>query len=71
MASIELALILLYLCVLLIKSCDNAPEQCSSFGFGDSATGEHWHASKARWQPLRSTFTFGTKASSKGDTLWS
>ena len=53
MAMIELALVLIYVCVLLIKSCDmssvrtTGPEvdrlakaMCSSYGFGDTATGK-------------------------------
>jgi len=35
----HLALILLYLCVLAIKTCNLSPGVCSSFGFGDSAKG--------------------------------
>eukprot|EP00966_Prymnesium_polylepis_P325943 7381875-Prymnesium_polylepis.1 len=34
-----LALILLYTCVLVIKTCEQSPEACSSYGFGHSAKG--------------------------------
>ena len=49
MAFIEIVLILLYMCVLLIKSCDvptsgrldakTVRAMCSGFGFGDTASG--------------------------------
>ena len=39
MVSIELALILVYICVLLIKSCDMSPALCKTFGFGESPAG--------------------------------
>jgi hypothetical protein len=32
----ELSLILVYLCVLVIKTCDVSSEACSLFGFGDA-----------------------------------
>eukprot|EP00966_Prymnesium_polylepis_P327787 7383624-Prymnesium_polylepis.1 len=39
MALIELSMILVYMCVLLIKSCDMSPALCSTFGFGTTAGG--------------------------------
>eukprot|EP00966_Prymnesium_polylepis_P328617 7384406-Prymnesium_polylepis.2 len=33
---IELTLILVYTCVLLIKTCEISPEVCSTYGFGDT-----------------------------------
>ena len=38
-SSVGLALILIYTCVLLIKSCDMSAALCSTFGFGSSAEG--------------------------------
>ena len=38
---IELSLILIYTCVLLIKTCGLSSAVCSTFGFGDDAQGEH------------------------------
>ena len=35
----HLALILLYTCVLTIKTCELSPNACESYGFGDSARG--------------------------------
>eukprot|EP00966_Prymnesium_polylepis_P211862 4907058-Prymnesium_polylepis.1 len=35
----HLALILLYTCVLVIKTCEQSPDACKSYGFGDSAKG--------------------------------
>eukprot|EP00966_Prymnesium_polylepis_P323126 7379339-Prymnesium_polylepis.1 len=35
----DLALILLYTCVLAIKTCEVSPEVCSSFGFGNTGKG--------------------------------
>eukprot|EP00966_Prymnesium_polylepis_P078051 1809271-Prymnesium_polylepis.1 len=37
MACIELALVLAYTCVLLIKVCETSTEACRTFGFGDTA----------------------------------
>lgn len=56
MALIELALVVVYVCVLLIKVCDQSSIKvslraqydegtkttCSTFGFGPSANGEVW-----------------------------
>ena len=39
MGVIQLGLILVYMCVLLIKVCEDSTEICSTFGFGESATG--------------------------------
>jgi hypothetical protein len=36
---VELALILVYICALLIKSCSLSTVVCASLGFGDSARG--------------------------------
>ena len=36
MALVELALVLVYTCVLLIKSCQSSPATCSDYGFGDA-----------------------------------
>eukprot|EP00966_Prymnesium_polylepis_P007010 161696-Prymnesium_polylepis.1 len=33
----EVALILVYTCVLVIKACDMSPDICSTFGLGDAA----------------------------------
>jgi hypothetical protein len=41
MTMIELTLILVYTCVLLIKTCEISPEVCSTYGFGDTGRGEH------------------------------
>eukprot|EP00966_Prymnesium_polylepis_P169537 3920071-Prymnesium_polylepis.2 len=38
----EGALVLVYLCALLIKSCDVAPNVCPNYGFGETAIGEPW-----------------------------
>jgi hypothetical protein len=35
-----LVLVGVYICVLLIKVCQDSPQMCSKFGFGDSADGE-------------------------------
>lgn len=40
MTLIELALILIYVCVLLIKSCEYSRDVCSTYGFGETADGE-------------------------------
>jgi len=37
--SVELALILVYVCVLLIKTCSLSEEVCKTFGFGETASG--------------------------------
>ena len=37
----HLTLVLVYTCVLTIKTCDLSPTVCSRFGFGDSAKGEN------------------------------
>ena len=34
-----LALILLYVCVLVIKTCDMSSELCNTYGFGEDAKG--------------------------------
>ena len=39
MVVIELALVLTYMCVLLIKSCDISGEVCATYGFGDDSSG--------------------------------
>ena len=39
MLVIELALILFYTCVLVIKSCSMSSDVCDSFGFGRDAKG--------------------------------
>ena len=39
MLSVEVALVLMYVCVLLIKLCDRSAETCSLFGLGTSAKG--------------------------------
>mmetsp|Transcript_86037 Transcript_86037/g.257812 ORF Transcript_86037/g.257812 Transcript_86037/m.257812 type:complete len:1403 (-) Transcript_86037:178-4386(-) len=38
-AMVDLTLVLLYTCVLLIKSCEASPTICGTYGFGQSATG--------------------------------
>ena len=41
MALVHQGLILVYLCVLLIKSCDvTCPDVCELYGLGGSASGE-------------------------------
>ena len=40
MTVIQLALLILYVCVLLIKSCNMSAMVCASYGFGDTASGE-------------------------------
>jgi hypothetical protein len=37
---IEQGLVLAYTCVLLIKTCDLSVDVCSTYGFGDTASGE-------------------------------
>ena len=37
---VQLSLILVYICVLLIKTCNASTTVCTSFGFGDTADGE-------------------------------
>lgn len=39
MGLIELALILIYVCVFLSKSCTTSQQVCASYGLGDSAAG--------------------------------
>eukprot|EP00966_Prymnesium_polylepis_P075594 1752971-Prymnesium_polylepis.1 len=36
----ELSLILVYVCVLVIKTCGMSPAVCATFGFGEDAKGE-------------------------------
>lgn len=52
MTGIQLALILIYTCVLLLKTCSMSSAVCSTFGFGHTSQGarehtqiEHEHAS--------------------------
>ena len=40
MTVVELTLILTYLCVLVIKTCETSVDVCVTFGFGESAEGE-------------------------------
>ena len=40
MTLIELALILVYTSVLVIKTCSTSAAVCTTYGFGDTATGE-------------------------------
>jgi hypothetical protein len=40
MMLVELALVVAYVCVLMIKSCDLSSEVCSTYGIGDDAKGE-------------------------------
>eukprot|EP00966_Prymnesium_polylepis_P045693 1057818-Prymnesium_polylepis.1 len=35
----ELTLVLVYVCLLLLKSCDISPEACKTYGFGESPQG--------------------------------
>ena len=35
----DLALVLVYMCVLVIKACEVSPEECRSYGFGDDPKG--------------------------------
>jgi hypothetical protein len=50
----ELTLILIYMCVMLVKVCNESKDICARYGFGDSALGEDVapctqdHASMAR-----------------------
>ena len=39
MMVLELALILGYICLLLIKTCNTSSDVCATFGFGDTASG--------------------------------
>ena len=39
MILVDLGLILTYMCVLLIKTCEVSSEACAMFGFGDSPNG--------------------------------
>lgn len=39
MMTVELVLVLIYICVMLIKVCDLSPTVCANYGFGDDATG--------------------------------
>jgi len=39
MASIELALVLTYVCILLIKACEMSSAVCETFGFGGTSSG--------------------------------
>ena len=36
----ELALVLLYTCVLMLKSCELSPDVCATYGLGDDGRGE-------------------------------
>eukprot|EP00966_Prymnesium_polylepis_P134896 3117677-Prymnesium_polylepis.2 len=40
MMLVDLALVMIYLCALLIKACSLSPSVCLAFGFGDSSNGE-------------------------------
>jgi len=39
MLAIELSLVLVYICILLVKSCQMSRAVCATFGFGDTAKG--------------------------------
>eukprot|EP00966_Prymnesium_polylepis_P029703 690104-Prymnesium_polylepis.1 len=39
MTMIELALVLIYCCVLVVKSCHMAPSLCATYGLGDDSQG--------------------------------
>jgi hypothetical protein len=39
MTGIQLSLILIYTCVLLLKTCGMSAAVCSTFGFGDTSQG--------------------------------
>eukprot|EP00966_Prymnesium_polylepis_P224213 5186814-Prymnesium_polylepis.1 len=39
MALIELALILIFTCVLIMKACESSAELCNTYGFGSTGTG--------------------------------
>ena len=41
MTVIQLSLILVYVCVLVIKTCDISSRACEMFGFGSDSKGEH------------------------------
>eukprot|EP00966_Prymnesium_polylepis_P120946 2795050-Prymnesium_polylepis.1 len=43
MTLVELALVLIYTCVLLIKSCNLSESVCVTFGFGNTAKGTDSH----------------------------
>ena len=40
MIIIQLSLVLVYTCVLLIKTCDVSPEACAMYGLGTTSEGE-------------------------------
>ena len=53
--------ILIYLCVLAIKTCNVSQEVCLLFGFGDSAEGaENNHVLGSLWSALTFVFSCGT-----------
>jgi hypothetical protein len=39
MTAVELSLVLIYMCVLLIKTCYKSTEVCAAYGFGDNGSG--------------------------------
>ena len=50
-ALIELALILIYVCILIIRTCQYSADICKTFGFGSDANGarEELNAGRKRW----------------------
>ena len=43
MTMVELSLVLIYICVLLIKTCAMSSNVCVTFGFGDAPDGDAAH----------------------------
>ena len=41
MMLIQLSLIIIYVCVLLIKTCNESSRMCALYGMGDTANGEY------------------------------
>ena len=51
MGFIELALVFIYVCVLLIKTCYASPSVCAMYGFGQSASGEIPRTAASNFRP--------------------
>jgi hypothetical protein len=62
MALIELALILIYMCVLLIKSCFLSTAVCATYGFGDTPKGNQFTRLRAHWSLEPRAHIFEIKA---------
>ena len=39
MTTIQLSLVIVYMCILLIKTCDESSSSCEAFGLGNTSKG--------------------------------